>query len=483
MTRLANSNDYRLVREALAQMPADVSSDAVGRSAPKAGDMYAPSGHSSALDADNPIVLGSRGSGKSFWSGILGQNETRKAAALAYPHLGLNRIIAQFGYTGGVSELGSGTGLEALRDNLPENACPLMTQRFWWATIIRACQKSADEPPQSFRDLMALDWEAREQIIAMHDTRLRQKDFTLLVVYDAVDTVATSWSQRRRITEALLEVVWATRAFNAIKAKVFLRPDQIYDQGLKQVELPKLRSGAVNLTWEPKDLYGLLFARLALLREQEAYLAFRNLLESAGFAIADQDAILRRDWSLLHSEEEQARLMDAIAGKYMASGPHGYKKGKTYAWPLTHLADAKNEVTPRSFLELMIFASRHGATPKDRVLTPEGIRHGLRAASKTRVDQLHLEFPWIKGVLAPLAGLLLPQDEKKVFEAWRATKTVGTLLDDARKNNYLPPFDRNEDADEKSLFIALQNIGVMFVRKDERLDMPDLFRVAAPSCG
>ncbi len=44
----------------------------------------------------------------------------------------------------------------------------------------------------------------------------------------------------------------------------------------------------------------------------------------------------------------------------------GFKKGKTYDWPLTHLADAFNEVTPRSFFGLMIAAAKYGGSPTRR---------------------------------------------------------------------------------------------------------------------
>lgn len=111
----------------------------------------------------------------------------------------------------------------------------------------------------------------------------------------------------------------------------------------------------------------------------------------------------------------------------------------------------------------------------------KGLLITFAAASKTRVDQLHQEFPWIKGVLAPLAGLLLPQDGKEVFNTWGRAKTVASLLADAKANNYLPPFP-NHDRDRKGeseLLVALERIGVMFRRKENRVDMPDLFRVAA----
>ncbi|KZD23125.1 hypothetical protein [Tardiphaga robiniae] len=53
-------------------------------------------------------------------------------------------------------------------------------------------------------------------------------------------------------------------------------------------------------------------------------------------------------------------------------------------------------------------------------------------------------------------------------------------MQDATDNGYLPPFVVGKTAaDEKELYGAMKNIGVMSRRKDGRLDMPDLFRVAA----
>jgi hypothetical protein len=92
---------------------------------------------------------------------------------------------------------------------------------------------------------------------------------------------------------------------------------------------------------------------------------------------------------------------------------------------------------------------------------------------------LHQEFPWIKGVLAPLSGLLLPQNEDVVFKVWRQANTVDNIVSDTQHRKYLSPFNIRGRQDEHYLFLALCRIGVMFRRKDERIDMPDLFRVAA----
>lgn len=471
--------DFKALRDAISSIPADVSNDAVGENAPKVQDIFAPETHAAALAPGAPIVVGPRGAGKSFWSGVLGQDETRNAAAKAYPNLGLDRVQVGFGFTG----IGGKDGVtpEMLDSFVGIDATPKDAKCFWWATILRAATKGAGKNPLSLKDAVriALDWEARDQVLDKLEKHFQNGDSTFLVVYDALDTVATTWPKRRLLTETLLEVVWAMRAYRRIKVKLFLRPDQIDDDALRFVELPKLRTGAVRLQWSGADLYGLLYTRLSLLQVDSTKSEFNRLLKSLNISSANQEAVLARQWPLAYDMKNQSRVMEALAGPFMGDGPSGYKKGKTYEWPIAHLADAFSEVTPRSFLGLMIAASKYGSVPDDRAITPEGIRHGLRAASKTRVDQLQQEFLWIKGVLAPLAGLLLPQGEEEVFKAWRKTKTLAQMTADAKNNKYLPPFEITKMNSERDLFLALERIGVMFSRKDGRLDMPDLFRVAA----
>lgn len=476
---MLNSEDYSAMRRAIADISGDVSSDAVGVNVAQLDEIFAPETHAAALDPRTPIVLGSRGAGKSFWSGVLGKHDTRSAAAEAYPRLGLSKVDVQFGYTG----IGGPNGISAdtIDAELSDSCTIDDAKTFWWATILSAAARSHDEPKSKPVDVIstARNLREREYILFEHEQRLGSSGKTLLVVYDALDTVARSWPRRRLLTAALLEVVWALRAYSFIRPKLFLRPDQIEDDALRFVELPKLRTGAVQLRWTKTDLYGLLFSRLALTPDVEAKEAFVRLLQEVGLKSEGRSAILSRRWSLVSTETDQKRMMAALAGDYMGKGRSAYKKGNTYDWPVTHLADSFAEVTPRSFLGMMIAAAKHNPPPEMQTLTAEGIRHGLREASKTRVDQLHQEFPWIKGVLAPLAGILLPQDELEIFKVWKQTNTLERLLEDARKHGYLPPFPCDEKNEEQELFLALERIGVMFRRKDGRLDMPDLFRVAA----
>ena len=471
----------RELRQAIAAIPADVSNDAVGAHAPKLEDIFAPASHAAALDPSVPIVVGSRGAGKSFWSGVLGQEATRSAASIAYPNLGLDKVVVGFGFTGAVGgELG--VTPEMLDSLVPPESGAAEAKAFWWATVLRAAARAKGDPIPKWRDAQstAKNWEQREEELQSYDRYFESKQISLLVVYDALDTVASTWSRRRILTETLMEVVWGLRAYRRLKPKLFLRPDQIDDDALRFVELPKLRTGAVRLSWTKADLYGLLYARMFLTNSSQSKKSFEDAIRGLSISVPDHSAVLSRGWTLTYDVAQQSSVMTMLAGPYMADGVNGHKKGRTYDWPFKHLADAFDEVTPRSFLGLMIAAAGYGAVPSDKAITPEGIRHGLRAASKTRVDQLHQDFPWIKGVLAPLAGLLLPQSDKEVFRAWRATHTVKLLIADAKQNRYLPPFDASPVInDERPLLIALMRIGVMFVRKDGRVDMPDLFRVAA----
>jgi hypothetical protein len=281
-----HSGDLPAVREVIASWPADVATDAHGLRAPSIEELYAPHAHAAALDPAASIVMGARGAGKSFWAGVLGDADLRTAAAIAYPRLGLDRLDVQFGFTG----LAGPEGIDRDKlDAVVSHTAEIADARtFWWATILRAIDLSAGRQAKRLIDYVsvATDVDRRDVAISKHEQRLRSRGEIMLVVYDALDNVASSWPRRRLVTQALLEVVWSTRAWRAVRPKLFLRPDQLEDEELRFVELPKQRAGAVRLTWNGIDLYGLLFARLALGREAEP---FGRLLKSLRISGATRD--------------------------------------------------------------------------------------------------------------------------------------------------------------------------------------------------
>src|SRR4249919_2993529 len=92
------------IQRALAAMPSD--HDASGEHRPTVEEIFTPEQHANALDPNTPVVVGARGTGKSFWAGVLEQEETRRFASSVYPHLGLDRLDVRAGYTGFVEQGG-----------------------------------------------------------------------------------------------------------------------------------------------------------------------------------------------------------------------------------------------------------------------------------------------------------------------------------------------------------------------------------------
>lgn len=470
--------DYRAIRRSLASLDASASHTASGESRPKVEEIFAPEQHAGALDPNVTIVLGSRGTGKSFWAGVLGDDATRRAASGAYPHIGLQNVLVQFGFTGLAND-GSierptidrqvVVGQETSRGGL-----------LWRCVVLRALQAALNPKAKKPRISTLMeeyeDPEEWEEAFSAADRKLAQRRKKLVVVFDALDSIAIEWNRLRALTDALLEVAWSIRGYKSVRAKLFLRPDQMKDLGLRYVEIPKLLAGATNLRWTGTDLYGVLFARLAT-NSHDNGRAFIELLSDEGISPPSRDLKRLRAWPLSYDRAAQARVFTRLAGAYMG---RSHKKGRTYDWPVRHLADGHEEVTPRSFLTLAIEAARSSQQVYDQAITAEGIRHGLREASKTRVNQLDLEFPWIKRALVPLARLQVPCTADVIKLRWRETDTLPAIRRQANEREFLPPFDpRTKRADDDQLIATLVRIGVLVVRTDSRFDMPDLFRVAA----
>lgn len=468
--------NFANIRRLLVDLPTD--HDADGEHRPAVGDVFAPEQHASALAPSTLIVVGARGAGKSFWAGVLGQSDTRQLAAEVYPRLGLDRLVVTFGYNG--FDAGSAVTrrtVEARTQNGQHDSALI----FWQSVLLRSALAAINdlEAKETIATFISKykdpeDFEVRLREV---DQALDADDKTCLVLFDALDTLSRDWAQLTKLTDALFEACWMLRARRRIRAKVFIRPDQLNDEGLKFVELPKLRSARVELDWSPTDLYGLLFTRMVEAEQDADGEDFEVLCREAGYPIPETSAERIRNWELAWSEEAQKRVFERIAGRYMGKSA---TKGATYPWTYKHLADGRDVVTPRSFLKLFVEAARHMPAPINQVITAEGIRHGLREASKTRVEQLALEYPWIKRALAPLAGLKVPCQSWEIHEVWEASNTTAIISKAAKSEGFLPPYQKSSVSNaEEDLEAAMARIGVLSYRTDGRADMPDLFRIAS----
>ena len=469
---------FEVLRSALADLDSSAASTATGANRPQASDIFAPEQHVGALDPDTTIVLGARGVGKSFWASVLLHDDTRSVASQAFPNIDFQRMRVTAGYTG---QNGDGSvSQETIEARVPDGDERRSAVLLWRCVMLRAAHLAIDAaaPPERIAAMMThyADPEEWEEAMSTADLKLRERKQIALVIFDALDGLALDWSRLRDLTDALLQVAWSVRGFRAIRAKLFLRPDQMEDLGLRFIELPKMLSGASTLRWTTTNLYGMLFARLAS-SSRATKEALDDLLESVELPPTPDELKNLKRWGLSYNRSAQLRAFECLAGAYMG---RSNKKGRTYDWPANHLADGHGEVTPRSFLVLMNAAARYEPPSPTHAINAEGIKFGLQEASKVRLEQLATEYKWIKRVLAPLARLQVPCSEDMIVDRWAETGTVQAVMAGAAERHFLPPIKDKEEGDsDRKLVTKLLSMGVLSRRFDGRYDMPDLFRVAA----
>lgn len=461
--------------------------------------MFVVLGHERALDPESTIVVGDRGTGKSFWSAALNSPVTRGLIHGQLPRLKLDRVETSWGFS--VSTRNQDHPSRRVLQQLTETG--LAAEDIWRAVILHQLAiRYLDSIP-------AKDWVERVRYVAdspereehlLNDIsdRLHSENKRHLVVFDALDRTGMDWKAIRALVHGLLRVCLDLNSQSSIKAKIFLRPDMWEDRTIWQFpDSSKLHHSRVPLEWRRTDLYGLLLHWLCNHGTGAGpfrdWLNQRHGLKFEAITAGDVDVYpipqnLRQD-----EDVQQAVLLD-MATEHMGTNP---RRGKTYTWLPNHLADAKGQVSPRSFLIAIREAQRETlARGHKEVLHWEGIKRGVQDASRVRVQELGEDYPWIQTVLDPLKGQTVPCLNEDIERRWRDSRVIGTiqkqaLLFETKPLNsdseederfYLPPHALsalNTVGPEAAMIQELQRIGVIRRVDDDRVDIPDLFRVAA----
>lgn len=450
---------------------------------PSPSEIYAPGRHIAALDPDNALVVGIRGVGKSFWAGTLGDPAARAVAGEAYPKLQLDKFDVAFGFTG--FEGGEAPSPETVQQYATDGDTAKL---FWRMVVLKAFARHAKvDMPRTYKEMAATlaDSEHRETTMRRAETYFRSAQKRFLLVFDALDTLSTDWKKLRLLTKALLEVTYAMRSYRSLRLKLFLRPEQLDDPAVGFTDLSKLKAGTIDLSWDDTDLYGLFFTRLA--NEPTSKASFSRLARQQQIVLGGGDTV-SLPARLTRNSATQEKIFNQLAGRYMGAD---HRKGKTFTWLPAHLADGFGSVTPRSFLKALREAADRSEGFDERVLTTDGIKDGLRAASRMRVDQIKEEYQWIETALAPLSGLRVPCSEGEIVDRWRAWKATDEIVREAKEQGYLAPSEMplerisagQRSLREKGLLDTLLKIGVLQRRLDQRINMPDIFRIGAEIIG
>lgn len=445
---------------------------------PDISEVYAPSGHESALDPERALVIGDRGMGKTFWTWSLAGDASRAYLSDVFPRLGLSQCQVRVGFAG--EDMGpEGSISTEVFDEL-QGRHNHSAELIWRAVILRAAYLSVGKPLPAATLVELLKWadadtERFQLALRSIDDEVSSARRKVVVLFDALDRLGSNWDVIRLRTIALIRVALALRSYRALKVKIFMRSDQAADGALFAFpDASKVFGARVDLFWERRDLFGLAYSRIA--RSQESRADFAELLTSTCGLALSSDALPD---ALKHDESLQASVFSALAGPYMGSD---WRKGKTYAWLHNHLADAHGRVSPRSFMSALRSAAAARPIPIDKLFEPKGLQRGVQDASSLRVAQLEEEFPWIKDALRPLADLRVPSTKELLISRWDEEQTPIVIARSAQTGSFLPPIEFGTDAPSATadaLLEALRRIGVAEVRPDGRINMPDIYRVAA----
>ncbi|MEH0546244.1 hypothetical protein QA802_25165 [Streptomyces sp. B21-105] len=150
--------------------------------------------------------------------------------------------------------------------------------------------------------------------------------------------------------------------------------------------------------------------------------------------------------------------------------------------------DGVEQVSPRSFLSALqkaLAETRDQYAGHEFALHHEGIRRGVQTASETRVAEVGEDMPWVRRAIEPLAGRQVPVEQEKVEALWEESRLVEALRKEAER--YVPgdPADETlvrtgprHPENPELLIEELISLGVMRRRRDGRIDLPDVYRIA-----
>ncbi|XXT21024.1 hypothetical protein WME94_05570 [Sorangium sp. So ce429] len=464
-------------REALARLPDIAAQEDL--TPPPLTRIYVPLGHQRALSLDATLVVGMRGAGKSLWTAVLQSDEHRSFVAAFASVKALERTVVRVGF-----------GLDESNTRFP-NAATLaklaaggVDPAMIWKTVVLINARNAAGAPA----LQRVDWsktldaavsrpEETDTELAELDAHFAAQGKVLLVVFDALDRLGAGWTEVRTLLTGALRFALACRARRAIRLKFFLRPDMEEDGEIwKFPDSSKLRHGKVELEWRTGDLYALVLTYLGN-DEQSGRMFRREATRLSSMKWPETDGLYPVPRSLLVDEDALRAIVEGVAGPWMG---RSHKRGFTYTWIPTHLADAAGRMSPRSLL----LAFKHAAdislerfAGHDYALHFEAIQQGVAQASLIRIAEIKEDYPWVEPLLEAARGLSVPCEPRDLTGRWTPeclddVRTAGAKL--APRRFTTDPNRKNTNA---ALVDDLVELAVLYRTDDGRLNMPDIFRV------
>lgn len=290
------------------------------------------------------------------------------------------------------------------------------------------------------------------------DASLAKEERLVFATYDHLDRLGQFLPILRERYVAALLALWLSFAnrYQHLRTKVFLR-DDILDAGEASfADASKLRARSVSIEWDVESLYRVGVRHMAAASEE-----LRGWVQKVGGGLElPNDAEF--GWMPGDMPERtQKAFAERLAGEVMGSGSN---KGYTYRWIPNRIQDAQRRIVPRSMLSILGFAAKSAIQRPlgkgNRLVRPSDLYAALEGTSKERVREISEEYPAVRR-LENLRGLHVMLEKGQVVE--RVARPVD------RETGGVP-------TNGEAVFDELIRLGVLKVRTDGRVDVPDIYR-------
>lgn len=433
--------------------------------------------HASALKPSKLIIRGERGAGKTALFHLLRElNEHKIALDAFFP----GAIDAPSRWVEGFSERGKAHPSTDVLDQFgTDTNDDARLRAFWFGHLVGVLAESMPDEEQPSEEFLSawrehrtepMQWVeiARDQLAPLtswldrFDDRCAKSGSWVFVTYDHLDKIGVVRPRARFRFASTLLAMWLSLAnrYDRLRAKVFVREDLFQASVMGSTDASKLETRSVSLHWSTEDLYRL------VVRHMGAVEGLRDWLTTGRNAIplTEHEPI---GWFPPEALPEEGRcsqrtLAEKLSGELMGEG---VKKGYTHRWIPNHLQDAHGLIVPRPFLNIVAFAAQWAlqSGPRaqySRLLHYTELQAALEKTSQYRARELAEEHPVVQR-LEQLRDVVLLADRRSLVTRL-AFIPAGTM--------------DGFGADGGAVFDELVRLGVLTVRTDGRVDVPDIYR-------
>jgi len=433
--------------------------------------------HAAALKPSKLIVRGERGAGKTALFHLLRElHQATTGLDAMFP----GALEAGSAWVEGFSERGKAHPSTDVLDQFGAAGDDASLRAFWFGHLVGVLAESAPDvapPPAAFMTRWREDrteparWvdAAREQLAPLtswldrFDDRCSRSQQWVFVTYDHLDKIGVVRPRVRTRFASTLLAMWLSLAnrYDRLRAKVFLREDLFRASVVGSTDASKLETRSVSLSWSTEDLYRVLLRHMGAVDGLRGWLvAGRNAL-----ALAERPGLGWFPPAALPEEGSysQHALAEKLAGESMGEG---VKKGYTHRWIPNHLQDAHGFIVPRPFMNIVAFAAqwalqRGPRAQYSRLLHYTELQAALEKTSQYRATELAEEHPVVRR-LEQLRNVVLLTDRRTCVDRLSPAPPGGD--------------DDGFGSDGDAVLEEFIHLGVLKVRDDGRIDVPDIYR-------